>query len=101
MKTKFKVGDYAYCIEPMDKLRYGKIYRIRGLDGILVGVENHEAPYYADRFIHAIPDNKLNRVLFPDYEEIDGWLVEKLRDTPLNRVVYSKYFQRGNYGESI
>ena len=85
MKTKFKVGDYVYCVRPRDKLRYGELYQIAGLDGTLLGVKNHEPPYYADRFVHAIPDNKLNRVLFPDYRGVNGWLVEK----------------RENYGDSI
>jgi hypothetical protein len=40
-------------------------------------VNGHKSPYFANRFLRAIPDNKLNRVLFPDYKGINGWLVEK------------------------
>jgi len=76
-QNEFKVGDMVYCVEPRDNLKYEQLYQIIDVGDTVVNVEGMTPAYYADRFKLAIPDNKLNRVLYPDFKAINGWLVEQ------------------------
>jgi hypothetical protein len=86
----FKVGDMVVYVKHGFGAQYkidskyfvkGKVYKITEeynfLDNLAYVLNDSEATVFPHQIVHAFHDNKLNRVLYPDYKPKDGYLIKE------------------------
>ena len=80
----FKIGDKVLAKpgESTTILEKGRIYEVKDVDESHIRLEYSSedskegwvGDFFADRFMSAIVDNPINRKLYPDFVEKDGYL---------------------------